>query len=107
MEHLAINRTVFGMSLAGAFVFGVLFSALVRWASKRKMVAQTAWAVVVGVTATLLAMIPVFGLQEVGLMFCFFAASGIPMVVEYLLRVQNEIERDREKAQGIAKDLVK
>lgn len=107
MEQIAINWRFFGLTLAGAFTFGCLFAALVRWASGRKMIGQTAWAVVIGVTATLLAMIPVFGLRPVAIMFCYFAAAGSPMIVEYLLRIQREIEQDRANAQGIAKDLVK
>jgi hypothetical protein len=62
---------------------------------------------VVGVTFTLIGMIPLFGLQLVAIMFCFFIASGIPMIVEYLLRIQKELEQDKEKAQGLAKDLLK
>ncbi len=107
MQQIAINWTVFSLSLAATFVFGVLFASLIRWASRRQMVGQTAWAVVVGVTFTLIAMIPLFGLQLVAIMFCFFIASGIPMIVEYLLRVQREIEQDKEKSQGLAKDLLK
>jgi predicted MFS family arabinose efflux permease len=99
------NKMVFSLSLAGAFIFGVLFAAVVRKMSKRKMVAQVAWMVVVGVTATLLSMIPVFGLQNVAVMFLFFAASGIPMISEYILRVTKEAEDDAEKAKGLAKDL--
>jgi hypothetical protein len=107
MQQMAINWMLFGWTLAGAFIFGVLFAALVRWSAKRKMVGQTAWAVVIGVTFTLLAMIPVFGLNLVAIIFCYFAASGIPMIIEYILRVQNEMDQDTEKAKGLAKDLLK
>jgi len=97
----------FGWTLAAAFLFGVIFALIVRWASKRQMVGQTAWAVVIGVTVTLLTMIPVFGLEHVALVSCYFAASGVPMITEYILRIQSEIQQDKEKAQGLAKDLLK
>jgi len=107
MEQMAINWLTFGWTLGGAFVFGVLFAALVRWSAKRQMIGQTAWAVVVGVTVTLLIMIPVFGIQPVAYMFCYFAATGVPMIIEYILRVQDEMQQDKEKAQNIAKDFLK
>jgi len=40
-------------------------------------------------------------------MSCYFGATGIPMIVEYILRVQSEIQQDKEKAKGLAKDLLK
>ena len=107
MDHLAINWKFFGLTLAAAFVAGILFAAIVRWASRKRWVGQTAWAVVIGVTFTLLSMIPVFGVELVAIIFCYFAATGLPMIVEYLVRVQEEIRRDHEQANGIAKDLLK
>ena len=107
MEQIAINWRFFGLSLAGAFVFGVLFACIVRWASRQNWIGQTAWAVVVGVGVTLGAMIPFFGLRTVSLIFCYFAATGVPMIVEYLMRIQHELRQDQEKANGLAKDLLK
>lgn len=107
MQEIAINWTNFSLSLAATFVFGVLFASLVHWSAKRKMIGQTAWAVAIGVTVTLLAMIPIFGLLVVAIMFCYFMASGIPMIVEYILRVQKEMDQDTEKARDLAKDLLK
>lgn len=107
MEQTAINWRLFGLTLAGAFLFGILFAILIRMGSRRQLVGQTAWAVVVGVTFTLLIMIPIFGLNRVAIMFCYFGASGVPMIVEYILRVQDEIQADKAKANGIAKDLLK
>jgi ABC-type methionine transport system permease subunit len=107
MQQKDIIWLDFGWTLAVAFLFGVLFALLVHWASKRQMVGQTAWAVVVGVAVTLLTMIPMFGLDLVALISCYFAATGIPMIVEYILRIQSDIQRDKEEAKGLAKDLVK
>lgn len=107
MEQMAINWTVYGWTLAAEFIFGVLFACLVRWASKRHVVGQTAWAVVVGVTAVLLILIRIFGLFPIALIFGAFGAAGVPMILEYIDRVQKEIEDDRVKSKGIAKDLVK
>lgn len=107
MDSMGINWQNFGWTLAGAFVFGVVFAALVRWASRRRLVGQTAWAVVVGVSVTLLFMVPVLGLTVVAIEFCYFAGTGAPMVVEYILRVQREIDEDKAKSQDLAKDLLK
>lgn len=107
MVQIAINWTIFGWTLAAAFIFGILFARLVRWASKRHIVGQTAWAVVVGVSATLITMIPIFGLFHIAIAFCYFGATGLPMILEYIDRVQKEIEQDKETSQGLAKDLLK
>jgi hypothetical protein len=106
MQQIDPNQTVFSLTLAGEFIFGVLFAVLVRWASNRKVVGQTAFAVILGVTATLLISIPVFGFNIIALLFPCFIASGGPMVAEYLLRVQKEIDSDQKKAKDLAKDLL-
>lgn len=107
MQQMAMNWMAFGLSLAGLFFFCILYSLLVRWMSKRNVEGQTAWAVVVGVTVTLLAMLPTLGLYTVSIMFCYFTAAGIPMIVEYILRVHAEQTKDKENAKGLAKDLLK
>jgi 4-hydroxybenzoate polyprenyltransferase len=106
MQHLDPTQPVFSLTLAAAFIFGVLFASLVRWASGRKMVGQTAFAVIVGVTGTLLIAIPFFGLNIIVLLFPYFIASGLPMIVEYILRVQKEIDQDKQSAKDLAKDLL-
>ena len=106
MQFSDVNWTVFGWSLVGAFLFGVFYAILVRLASKRKWVGQTAWSVVVGVTFTLVAMLPVFGLFLVALVLCFFAASGTPMVIEYLTRIQAEMQQDFTQAREVNKELL-
>jgi hypothetical protein len=106
MQHLDPSQPIFRLSLAGALLFGILFALLVHWASKRQMIGQTAWAVVVGVTGTLLIAIPFFGLNIIVLLFPYFIASGLPMIVEYILRVQKEIDQDKQSAKDLAKDLL-
>lgn len=107
MEQIALNWTVYGWTLAAAFIFGVLFALVVRWASKRQMVGQVAFAVIIGVAFTLLIAIPFFGLTLIAYLFPYFIASGAPMILEYILRVQAEIQHDKEESQKLAKDLLK
>ena len=106
MQLKDANWLVFGWGLACALVFGILYAAFIHWVSKKGLIGQTAWSVVIGVTFTLLIMIPFFGLENVSLMFAYFGAAGTPMIVEYLARVQAEIKRDEESARRLAKDLV-
>lgn len=106
MQFTGMNWASFGWGLIAACVFGVVYASLVRWASKRNWVGQTAWSVVIGVTVTLLAMIPALGLNTVSLIFCFFAASGTPMIIEYLTRIQAEIQADRKKADELNRELL-
>jgi predicted MFS family arabinose efflux permease len=105
MQLIDGNQTVFSLSLGAALVLGTIFSMLVRWASKKKWIGQTAWAVVIGVSFTLLTMVPVFGIEAVAIMFLFFSASGIPMIIEYLVRIQKEIQDDNETAKKVASEL--
>jgi hypothetical protein len=106
MQEIATNQPLFSLSLIAAFIFGLIFAGVVRWASRKKWVAQTAFAVLVGVAGTLLTMIPVFGVQNVAVMFAFFGASGISMIAEYLERVMREIQKDREDAKTLASELL-
>lgn len=103
MQQIDVNQTVFSLSLVAELVWGIVFALVVRWASKKRWVGQTAWAVTVGVTVTLLIMIPVLGLSLIALLFSAFACSGISMIVEYLTRVQQEIREDNEMVQKLAK----
>lgn len=107
MTQIALNWQSFGSVLAAEFIFGVVFACIVRLASKKQIVGQTALVVIVGVAATLLIAIPVFGLNFITFLFPCFIASGIPVTVEYILRVHDEIQQDHKKAQDIAKDLLK
>jgi hypothetical protein len=107
MEKIAPNWTVYGLSLAAALIFGIIFAMVVRWASKRQMVAQTAFAVVVGVTATLLIATPFFGVDVITYLFPYFIAAGLPMIFEYVLRIEAAIRKDKERAQDVAKDFLK
>lgn len=107
MQLKDLDQQVFSNSLALAFLLGVLYAMLVRWVAKKDLEGQTAWAVAVGVVMTLLAMIPTLGLETVAIVFCFFTATGIPMIVEYVQRVHSEKRRDKEGADELAKDILK
>lgn len=100
------NWTVYSQTLGLALLFGIGYSLFIHWVSKKGLVGQTAWSVVVGVTFTLLTMIPFFGLNNVALMFPYFGFAGIPMIIEYIARVQAEIKKDSESAREVAKGLV-
>ena len=106
MQLKDINWNNFGWSLAAAFIFGVLYACFIHWISKKGLIGQTAWSVVVGVTFTLLTMIPLFGIEPVALMFAYFGVSGTPMIIEYIARIQAEIKRDAESARDVAKGFV-
>lgn len=104
---MGINWAVFGMCLALCFVFGIWYAWLVRWLAWHQIGDQTAYLVVLGVTVTLLLGGFVIGWGEMAAMFGLFAASGAPMVVEYITRTQAELRRDREQAERISRELLK
>lgn len=106
MQLMDVNWQTFGFGLVAALVFGIFFAMLVRWVSSQGMKGQTAWSVVVGVAITLTIAVPTVGIEIIVLLFCFFAASGTPMIIEYLLRVQAEMQQDHKKAKELAKELL-
>lgn len=106
MQLKADNWQVFGWTLGLALAFGITYAIFVRWVSKKKLVGQTAWSVVIGVTFTLLTAIPYFGLDTIAKVFAYFGAAGGPMIVEYISRIQAEIKEDEEGARELAKGMV-
>ena len=106
MQPIDINQTLFSLSLAGELAFGIVFAVIVHWASRKHWVGQTAWAVVVGTTVTLLILIPAFGLNLIAMLFGAFACSGVPMILEYLTRIQSEIQKDNEEAKNLASEFL-
>lgn len=107
MEVIAIDKTVFSIMLAALLLFGIFYALLVNWMSKKNVRGQTAYMVVAGVSIGLVASIPTFGLTVVTIMFSYFAACGLPMVIEYGIRVHQERQRDEESAQALAKEAIR
>lgn len=106
MQFSSQNHPVLILVIACLLMFGMLYATLVRRLSNAKVEGQTAYLVVVGVGATLIGAIAVVGLENALLMFACFAASGLPMVIEYVSRKHKEQKRDREQAQQTARDLL-
>lgn len=104
MQFSGINWPTFGLVLAALFLFGCLYAALVRFMAKRGADGQTAWMVVVGVAVTLFGGVFVIGLENTVLTVALFAASGLPMVVEYVHRVEAARRADHEQAKKQSKD---
>jgi hypothetical protein len=106
MQSLAINWQSFGLVLASLFLFGCLYAGLVRFMARRGADGQTAWMVVGGVAVTLCGAIFVIGLENTLLTVACFAASGLPMVVEYVWRFEAARRADHEQATKQAKDML-
>jgi len=102
METTAINWTLFSITLAALFCFGICYALLVNLMARQGVSGQTAYMVVFGVTVALLAALPTFGLVFISMMFAYFAACGIPMIVEYAIRIHMERKRDAENAAQVA-----
>lgn len=106
MQFSGLNWTVFSLTLAALFFFGVGYAVLVRTMSNSKVTGQTAYMVVVGVGVALVASIPTFGLLPIAILFAYFSACGLPMVIEYALRVHLERRKDLEAMEAIAKEAI-
>ena len=106
MQSMVFNWTVFSLTLAALFCFGICYALLVDWMDRNKVSGQTAYMVVGGVAVALIASIPTFGLIAVAVSFSYFSACGLPMVIEYSLRVHRERRRDEESAAALAKEAI-
>lgn len=106
MQSMAITWTVFSLTLAALFCFGICYALLVNWMYRNKVSGQTAYMVVGGVSVALIASIPTFGLIAIAILFSYFSACGLPMVIEYGIRVHKERRRDEESAIALAKEAV-
>lgn len=102
MQSSAFDWTVFSLTLAALFFFGVGYAFVVRQMSKSHVTGQTAYMVVVGVGVALIASIPTFGLFLVAILFAYFSACGLPMVIEYAFRVHEERRNDLDAANALA-----
>jgi hypothetical protein len=106
MQFSALDYPVFILTIISLFLFGVLYAAFVRHLARQSVEGQTAYLVVVGVGVTLLGATAVIGIETALLLFACFAASGLPMVVEYILRMHLARRRDQEQAKQAARDLL-
>ncbi len=102
MQLSAFDWTVFSLTLAALFFFGVGYAFVVRQMSKNHVTGQTAYMVVVGVGVALIASIPTVGLLFASVLFAYFSACGLPMVVEYAFRVHEERRKDLDSANALA-----
>jgi mannose/fructose/N-acetylgalactosamine-specific phosphotransferase system component IIC len=97
---MANDWLLFGLILAGEFIFALGLASLVRWMSRRGVFGQTLWMVVVGVAGTVTIAGPLIGWEMVGILAICFLVSGIPMAVEYLTRISEEQESARKTLEG-------
>ncbi len=98
---------VFTLTVAGLFLFGLIYAWIVRRLSDSGVQGQTAYTVVVGVGVTVLASAFLVGWANALLVLVCFAASGLPMIIEYGQRTHKQQKDDRERAAGVARDLLK
>jgi hypothetical protein len=113
MQEMGVNWAAIGQVMALAFIFGLFYAGLVRWMAVQDIEGLTAFIVAFGVLVTVLLTVFVVGWYPALVMLATFAASGAPMIVEYVMRVHAEnkarreaITRDAEAAQRVAKELL-
>lgn len=97
---MELNWLLFGLILAGEFIFALGLASLVRWMARKGVFGQTLWMVVVGVAGTVSITGPLIGWETVGILAVCFLASGIPMAVEYLSRISDEQEAAKKTLEG-------
>lgn len=77
----------FLMGFCGLFIFGLVYNQLVGWMNRRGFSeGYTAIQVVFGTAVTVAFALPLIGLRSVAIIFGFFTASGLPMVIGDIYR---------------------
>ena len=102
-----VDWAVFGLVLALLMIFGIAYAALVHYMAQRGIDGQTAWMVVLGTAVTLLGASFLVGWLNALLVAACFAASGAPMVIEFVARVENARRSDAQAARDASKELLK
>lgn len=92
----------FGLVFAALFFFGVAYAALVNYLEKQKVQSQTALLVMGGVTVTVIMSGALTGWEHAIYVLMCFAASGTPMVVEYVMREHVRLQADFNRAKELA-----
>ncbi len=87
--------------LIGLLLFGILFNLFVAWLGIRQR-GYTALLVVIGVSVTLIAAIPVVGLESALFIGLAFACSGLPMILGDIWRAI----RERERAEQLSRQFI-
>lgn len=106
-QEMGINGVIFGLSLVGALAFGVFYALLIRLWDRKKVEGQTANYVVFGVGIVLFFASFTLGLNNILILFAYFAVAGFPMVIEYGNRVHIQRRKDQEAAEILAKEALK
>jgi hypothetical protein len=104
---MALNWIVIGITLAFLLIFGIVYAMLVRFISEHHIDGQTAYLVAFGTLVTVAGSAVLIGLQSALLVLLCFSASGLPMVIEYVLRVAAERKRDHDRAHDLARELLR
>lgn len=107
MPTLSTNYPVFILTLIVLFLFGLVYAWFVRKMADNNVQGQTAYTVVFGVGVTVLTASGLIGWRNVALLLACFAASGLPMIFEYVQRTHRAQKSDRDQAIETARDFLK
>ena len=106
MQFLGMNWLVFGAVWMIVFLICCLYALLVRVMANSGVDGQTAWMVVVGVVIVLVGLAFVAGLEIALIAAALFVAGGIPMIIEYVSRVEKARKTDHAQAKEERKHLL-
>ena len=103
---MSFDQMFFWVAL-GLVVFGGLYDHVVGWLENQgHSRGYTSLLVVGGVGVTLIASIPLVGLNTAVLMLALFGASGLPMIIGSVARYARERARDDQQARDVARKLL-
>jgi predicted Kef-type K+ transport protein len=107
MQFSDVNGSVLGLVLLALFIACTGYAWVVREMDKRGMKDLMVWQVIFGTLIVLTGYYFVFGIvPTIGALLCF-SAAGIPMVIEYVTRIENARRADERAAKKAQRDLLK
>ena len=100
-QEMGVNWATFGYTLSGLVLFGMAYAALVRRMASKMTAGGFTWVMVVGGNlVTVLASAFLIGSDAALIVLVCFAASGLPMAIESILRHA----QDQEAARKVFRD---
>lgn len=107
MDINGIGTGIFWAILAGLFVFGLAYNQFVAWLEETgRDRGYTAILVVIGTLITVLATVPLIGMDAVTIVLAAFAASGVSMAAGSWERYSRQRGHDEREAQRLARELL-
>lgn len=108
MQTTGMNWAAIGPVALGLLFFGTIYALLIHWLAKRgQLNTYTFIFVILGTLVTVASSSPLIGLENTIAELICFAAAGLPMSIESMVRNEQDRKADLEASLKAAKDALR